>query len=694
MNKPRGETDLCRSRLIKYCKGQGLDLGCGNIKIKSDAIGIDLTNPNADMRQDVRLMPYYDNEHFDYIYSSHLLEEIEDTESTLKEWIRVIKPGGFLVLYQVDKEYYYPLNDPRCNKSHIHHFSLEELKDILLKTNMVDIIHEGRYDPDTHKEWSFEIVAQKKGGETYKEAPHTTKFKFLIVGGYAENYIERCLQSIVDQDYPYWKAQVVLDPVDGSYERALKFKSNKIDIIKNLERKYNIANFIKAMSLLELEDEDVLVMVDADDWLANSSVLSTLNSYYARQPDLLLTHGSWEPYPNPNRTNNFAYSKEDFDKGIRNVRWRGSHLRTCKYKLWKYLRDETLRDGDYYFTVAGDLAIMFPLLEMAGYNRVQFIPDILYIYNQESAFNDEKKHLQEQKQNEAKLRRMAPYKILEEEMQIENADYKEIKENSKINCLVYSKNRACQLDTFLRSLKLHWSNWKEETKITVIWDYDNDVYLAGYEKLLEEHPNINFVNQHNKDFKQMITEEIDANLPYTIQFVDDIIFTNNFSLNALEFKSFTEDEECICLSLRMHPGITYCYMTDMNTTPPDSASKGRWAWSNQSGDWGYPASVDGHIFKTEDILPCLLNEKYSQPNSLEERMIRGIPFKPYMRCFQEARIINIPANKVGVNKSNKCGDISAELLNEKYLNGSRINIKPFIGLKAPSVHFEMEYEWK
>ena len=65
MSKPKGETDHCRNRLLKYCKGQGLDLGCGMTKIRPNAIGIDLLSPLADMRTDARLLPCYPDEHFD-----------------------------------------------------------------------------------------------------------------------------------------------------------------------------------------------------------------------------------------------------------------------------------------------------------------------------------------------------------------------------------------------------------------------------------------------------------------------------------------------------------------------------------------------------------------------------------------------------------------------------------------------------
>lgn len=157
----RGETDHCRHRLMKYCRGQGLDLGCGGTKIRTDAIGIDLYSPLADMNMDAQLLEIYPENQFDYIFSSHMLEEIQDTESTLREWLRVIKVGGHIVLYQADKELYYQLGSPECNPRHKHHFNWEELWEIFKRIGNTKLIHHWR-EPEG-KEWSFELVVRKTG---------------------------------------------------------------------------------------------------------------------------------------------------------------------------------------------------------------------------------------------------------------------------------------------------------------------------------------------------------------------------------------------------------------------------------------------------------------------------------------------------------------------------------------------------
>lgn len=416
MNKPRGETDHCRQRLLKYCKGQGVDLGCGNVTIKPDAISIDLYSPNADQKLDARDLSVYPDNYFDYVYSSHLLEELEHTDLTLKEWLRILKPGGYLVLYQADKDLYYPLGDPQCNRAHKHHFDWESLWTIINSLGGVQLEHHGRYDQEPYKEWSFELVVQKISEEKIEivQQKNTIKFQIMIVGGPAEDYIDRCLNSLIYQEYTNWAAQIIIDPFpvgSKTYERALKFQSDKVKVKLNESRGYPLPNQLEAARLLNPADDDVLITLDADDWLSGPEVLKILRRYYDENPEILLTHGSWRAYPNEFAPhNNRPYTENEFQRGVRNSLWHASHLRTCKYKLWRNVKDEDLRDPEgKYFTTAGDVSLSFPMLEMAGLKRIKFIPEILYIYNQETAYNDEKLIIQQQRGVASYIAGKSPY---------------------------------------------------------------------------------------------------------------------------------------------------------------------------------------------------------------------------------------------------------------------------------------------
>jgi predicted SAM-dependent methyltransferase len=75
-----------------------LNLGCGEI-LEPGYINIDLHYPQADVQMDVRRLEYADNS-VEEITSSHLLEHFGKREipAILKDWHRVLKPGGILKL--------------------------------------------------------------------------------------------------------------------------------------------------------------------------------------------------------------------------------------------------------------------------------------------------------------------------------------------------------------------------------------------------------------------------------------------------------------------------------------------------------------------------------------------------------------------------------------------------------------------
>ena len=109
------ETSKVRHLVIGYCQGHGCDIGFGGDKIKKeDCLGIDYAQPytctggdKVDIACDVinEKIPVADNT-FDYVYTSHLIEDLQDTKKGLVEFIRILKPGGHLVLVFPDQPRY------------------------------------------------------------------------------------------------------------------------------------------------------------------------------------------------------------------------------------------------------------------------------------------------------------------------------------------------------------------------------------------------------------------------------------------------------------------------------------------------------------------------------------------------------------------------------------------------------------
>jgi predicted SAM-dependent methyltransferase len=87
--------------VIDEDKKRALDIGCGEVDRSEQfpeytLVRVDLRDEcHPDYRCDVRSLPF-GNEEFDLVFNSHILEHIQrdETISTLREWLRVLKPGG------------------------------------------------------------------------------------------------------------------------------------------------------------------------------------------------------------------------------------------------------------------------------------------------------------------------------------------------------------------------------------------------------------------------------------------------------------------------------------------------------------------------------------------------------------------------------------------------------------------------
>lgn len=126
------ETAKVRHWVLPYCIGKGCDVGFGGDKImKTNCDGIDFPQPytytgkdKVDIGCDVihNEIPVPDNT-YDYVYTSHLIEDFVDTKDALQKFIRILKNGGNLILVFPDQ----PIYEVYCknlgipmNPYHIH----------------------------------------------------------------------------------------------------------------------------------------------------------------------------------------------------------------------------------------------------------------------------------------------------------------------------------------------------------------------------------------------------------------------------------------------------------------------------------------------------------------------------------------------------------------------------------------------
>lgn len=165
----RSESSKCRSRLGPWCTGYGLDLGFGGDPIVPHAIGMDMPVPYSDIGAmpvqlggDAAHLIWFRDGVLDFVFSSHLLEDFVDTDLVLKEWLRVLRPGGRLIIFCPDEQVYRrhcTATGQPYNQNHKHaDFSLAFVKASLSRVGVpIRVMHESRLIDI----YSWELVVEK-----------------------------------------------------------------------------------------------------------------------------------------------------------------------------------------------------------------------------------------------------------------------------------------------------------------------------------------------------------------------------------------------------------------------------------------------------------------------------------------------------------------------------------------------------
>jgi len=250
--------------------------------------------------------------------------------------------------------------------------------------------------------------------KTYKAKANQTKFVFVVASYNNEQWYRRNLKSIFSQNYDNYRVIYIDDcSPDNTSELVEHYvkemgKGEKVTLIRNTKRMKAMANIYKAVHTCA--DDEVVVMLDGDDWLINEHVLETLNGVYA-DPQVWLTFGSFCLFP---KGKGWAANIPQDVVNINAFRFfqpAPSHLRTFYAGLFKKIDKEDLCENGDFYEYTYDLAMMFPMIEMAA-ERFQFIAQVLYVYNDANSINDHKVGKIKQRQTDLRIRNKKRYKRL------------------------------------------------------------------------------------------------------------------------------------------------------------------------------------------------------------------------------------------------------------------------------------------
>ncbi len=126
---------------------------------------------------------------------------------------------------------------------------------------------------------------------------------------------------------------------------------------------------------------------------------------------------------------------------------------------------------------------------------------------------------------------------------------------------------------------------------------------------------------------------------------------------------------------------------------------GTWEWAGADGDFGYPGSLDGHVFRKNDLFK-LIDGDFHNPNTLEDVIVRNCRGRQQlMACYEKSCVVGNPVNRVNeTHVGNRYGDefyTATDDLYDRYVAGERLNPK-ILPSKIRGAHQEIELgggEW-
>jgi hypothetical protein len=249
--------------------------------------------------------------------------------------------------------------------------------------------------------------------------------------------------------------------------------------------------------------------------------------------------------------------------------------------------------------------------------------------------------------------------------------------------IVFSKDRAMQLQAFLRSYQCHV---RPLGMVHVLYLATTERHAHAYAEVFEQFPFLITVPQC-EPFRTTLLSLLPKGDGSVLFFVDDQIF----------IRPWTVLEEA-GLSLRLGLNLTqdYAFNDALQTLPPyEELPDGRirWCWANGELSWGYPLSIDGHVFDAAQIKSMAGAIEFRSPNTLESELQRfNYAFYPrYGTCYRESKVVGVPWNVVQgdwINRHMASVDTGSDAMLNYWETGKQIHLSHIDGVLNASVHQE------
>ena len=261
---------------------------------------------------------------------------------------------------------------------------------------------------------------------------------------------------------------------------------------------------------------------------------------------------------------------------------------------------------------------------------------------------------------------------------------------NKITCVVFSRDRALQLEALLRSIEKY-----SESIFDVYIQYSCSFnHCKSYNELVNR-----YINNRNFKFVRENSFPISLlgllktiNTQFMFFLVDDQVFVKPFNMD----KVMSNMKSNTFFSLRLGKTITDFGIFERKLMPkyniqPDYLE---WSWKQNKDqkDWGYQFSVDGTVYRTLDVLRSASSIPFKAPNSFEDNMNSVLLFRGNNMgmSYHEPVIINLIINASRQEKAYEnfeSGEYSTDDMLELWNAGKRFSVDKVSLLSFSSTHY-------
>lgn len=257
--------------------------------------------------------------------------------------------------------------------------------------------------------------------------------------------------------------------------------------------------------------------------------------------------------------------------------------------------------------------------------------------------------------------------------------------NDNIISVIFSKDRAMQLDGFLAS---YFENVKNYSEIIVLYHVSTDAHKNSYYDLQKIYENLPVKFIVETDFRENIIDAIEDSVQDRVIFyVDDMLFSQKMDYKWLSRVNPLQD----IVSLSRGKDLNYSTVLAKQLEIPsftkisDNLFRFQWNEIKEFSDWTYPIGVSGYMFSRTEILAMMKATHFKAPNSLEHNLQQFLPYFINRGgvCLENVATPCIHTNLTQTEGyNNVLGHYSLDELLVLWNDNKRINHREFIGLKV------------